>query len=150
MKDFEVRLSVFGKSSEIVKWINSTGKVPVEYENFKVWLSNQRKWIYDNYNYSESDFSHLLKDDGIFYIKRKAINSEDISFPKYEDKFYYEVNTNGNNELNSLIEEKVIFPSHIGLLKKISCTKTGEDYLTSMTSKYLDTDVKMAIEKLTC
>lgn len=148
MKDFEVRLSVFGKSSEIVKWLNTTGKVPVEYESFKVWLSNQRKWIYDNYNYTERDFSHLLKDDGIFYIKRKAINNEYISFPKDEDKFYYEVNTNGNKELNNLIEEKVIFPSHIGLLKKISCTKTGEDYLTSMTSKYLDTDVKMAIEEI--
>lgn len=148
MKDFEVRLSVFGKSSEIVKWLNTLGKIPVEYENFKVWLSNQRKWIYDNYEYSERDFSHLLKDDGIFYIKRKAINNEYISFPKDEDKFYYEVNTNGDKELNKLIDEKAIFPSHIGLLKKISCTKTGENYLTSMTSKYLDTDVKMAIEEI--
>ena len=148
MKEFEVRFSIFGKSSEIVKWLNSIGKVPVEYENFKVWLSDQRKWIYDNYNYSERDFSHLLKDDGIFYIKRKAINNEYISFPKDDDKFYYEVNTNGNKELNNLIEEKVIFPSYIGLLKKISCTRTGEDYLTSMTSKYLDTDVKMAIEEI--
>lgn len=43
MKDFEVRLSVFGKSSEIVKWLNSIDKIPVEYETFKVWLSNQRK-----------------------------------------------------------------------------------------------------------
>jgi len=61
MKDFEVKLSVFGKSSEIVKWMNTSGKIPVEYENFKVWLSNQRKWIYDNYEYSERDFNHLLK-----------------------------------------------------------------------------------------
>lgn len=148
MTDFEVRLSVFGKSSEIVKWLNSIYKIPVEYEDFKVWLSNQRQWIYDNYEYSERDFSHLLKDDGIFYIKRKAINNEYISFPKDEDEFYYEINTNGDKELNKLIDEKTIFPSHIGLLKKTICTKTGENYLTSMTSKYLDTDVKMAIEKI--
>lgn len=148
MKDFEVRLSVFGKSSEIVKWLNSTGKVPVEYESFKVWLSNQRKWIYDNYNYSEKDFSHLLKDDGIFYIKRKAINNEYISFPEDEDNVCYEVSINDDSELNKLFEEKVIFPSHIGLLKKLTCTKTGENYLTSMTSKYLDNDVKMAIEEI--
>jgi hypothetical protein len=148
MKDFEVRLSVFGKSSEIVKWLHSSDKIPIEYENFKVWLSNQRKYIYDNYKYSEKDFSHLLKDDGIFYIKRKAINNENISFPKNDDKFYYEINTNGDKGLNKLIEDKVIFPSHIGLLKKISCTKTGENYLTSTTSKYLDRDVKMAIEQI--
>lgn len=148
MKDFEIRLSVFGKSSEIVKWINTAEKIPIDYENFKVWLSNQRKWIYDNYKYSERDFSHLLKDDGVFYIKRKAINNEYISFPRDDDKFYYEINTNGDKELNKLIDEKVIFPSHIGLLSKISCTKTGENYLTSTTSKYLDSDVKMAIEQI--
>jgi hypothetical protein len=148
MKDFEVRLSVFGKSSEIVKWLTTKERIPIDYENFKDWLSAQRKWIYDNYKYSERDFSHLLKDDGIFYIKRKAINNENISFPKDEDEFYYEINTNGDKELNKLLEEKVIFPSHLGLLKKISCTKTGENYLTSNTSKYLDSDVKMAIEKI--
>lgn len=148
MEDFEVRLSVFGKSSEIVKWFNSVDKVPVEYEKFRIWLSNQRQWIYDNYKYSERDFSHLLKDDGIFYIKRETINYDYISFPHDKDRFYYEVNTNGNKELNNLIEEKAIFPSYSGLLKKVSCTKTGEDYFTSMTSKYLDTDVKMAIEEI--
>jgi hypothetical protein len=148
MKDFEVRLSVFGKSSEIVKWLNSIDKIPVEYETFKIWLSNQRKWIYDHYNYSERDFSHLLKDDGIFYIKRKAINNEYISFPEDENNVCYEVSINDDNELNKRFEEKVIFPSHIGLLKKITCTKTGENYLTSMTSKYLDSDVTMAIEEI--
>lgn len=148
MKDFEVRISVFGKSSEVVKWLNTKGKIPIEHADFKVWLSKQRKWIYDSYKYSERDFSHLLKDDGIFYIKRKAIKNENISFPKDEDKFYYEINTNGDKELNKLIEEKVIFPSHLGLLKKISCTKTRENYLTSTTSKYLDSDVKMAIEQM--
>ena len=147
MKDFEVRLSVFGKSSEIVKWLNTTDKIPIDYENFKVWLSNQRRWIYDNYEYCGRDFSHLLKDDGIFYIERTTINHEYISFPK-EDESYYEINTNGDKELNKLIEEKVIFPSHFGLLKKISCTKTGEDYFTSATSKYLDNYVKMAIEEI--
>ena len=46
------------------------------------------------------------------------------------------------------MDEKAIFPSHLGLLRKISCTKTGENYLTSTTSKYFDTDVKMAIEQI--
>lgn len=148
MKDFEVRLSVFGKSSEIVKWFDAMNNIPVDYENFKIWLAQQRKWIYDNYQYNERDFSNMLKDDGIFYIKRKTIDNNKISFPKDADELYYELKTDGDTELNKLINGKKIFPSHLGLLKKISCTKTGENYLTSTTSKYLDKDVKMVIEQI--
>jgi hypothetical protein len=148
MESFEIRLSIFGKSSEIVKWLNLNESIPIEYENFKKWLIQQRKWIYDNYDYKEKDFSFLLKEDGIFYIKRKAIKKEMISFPKEDDASYYQIKTNGNNELDKLIEEKTIFPSQLGLIKKATCTKTGKDYFTSETSKYLDNDVKMAIEKI--
>ena len=53
-----------------------------------------------------------------------------------------------NKETAQLIETKQIYPSKIGLIKKASCSKTGESYFTSNTSKYLDSDVKMVIEEI--
>jgi len=148
MEDFEVRLSVFGKSSEIVKWLNEFQTIPTDYENFRQWLINQRKWIYDNYNYLEKDFTHLLKSDGIFHIKRKPIDHDMISFPNDEDESYFEIRVKADMELDKFIKEKSIFPSRLGIIKKATCTKTGSDYFTSETSKYLDNDVKMAIERI--
>lgn len=147
MEDFETRLSIFGKSSEIVKWLNLNESIPIKYEDFKDWLGQQRKWIYDNYNYLEKDFSHLLKDDGIFYVKRTPIDSKLISFPK-NDENHYKINLKENQEIKKLLQDKQVFPSHFGLIKKASCTKTGEDYFTSQNSKYLDDDVNMAIEEI--
>jgi len=148
MEDFEVRLSVFGKSSEISKWLIENQNIPTEYELFKKWVFEQRKWIYNNYEYNEKEFTHLLKDDGIFYIKRKTIDHNIISFSDEEDITSYKIHTEGKEELNQLIENSVIYPSYLGLLKKITCSKTGENYLTSNTSKYLDKGVHMVIEKI--
>ncbi|PWK20012.1 hypothetical protein [Xanthomarina spongicola] len=148
MDDFEVRLSVFGKSSEILKWLIENQNIPTNYKLFKQWLFTQRKWIYNNYEYNEKEFTHLLKDDGIFYIKRKTIDNSIISFINKEDKSYYKINTQGKEDLKHLIENKIIHPSRLGLIEKITCSKTGENYLTSKTSKYLDKGVNMVIEKI--
>lgn len=145
MENFEARLSVFGKSSEIMKWLN-TIELPVKYEEFKIWIVQQRKWIYDTYEYSDRDFSHLLKDDGVFYIKRTPINSKMITFPNENDPEYYEIETKGSEQLNTLIEENIIHPSYATLLTDVICTKTEESYFTSDTSKYLDDDVTMGIK----
>lgn len=148
MQDFEVRLSVFGKSSEIVKWLNTFDTIPADYLNFRLWLIKQRKWIYDNYDYHEKDFTHLLKDDGVFYINRKLINHEMISFPDENNENYFEIKTTGDAELTKFIDEKTVFASYMGIINKAVCTRTGLDYLTSDTSKYLDNDVRMSIEKI--
>ncbi|MCK6609193.1 MAG: hypothetical protein L6Q46_12960, partial [Flavobacterium sp.] len=116
--------------------------------NFRQWLIKQRKWIYDSYNYLEKDFTHLLKNDGVFHIKRKAIKHEMISFPNEEDESYFEIKAKADTELDKFIKDKFIFPSYMGIIKKATCTKTGSDYFTSDTSKYLDSDVAMAIEKI--
>lgn len=143
LEDFEVRLSVFGKSSEIVKWIEINPNIPVNYEEFRVWLIKQKKWIYDNYNYTKKDFSHILKSDGVFYIKRKPIDNEMIVFNDETGS----IKINSNEEIDALIKEGAIFPSYFVLIKNAICTKTGEDYFKTDTSKYLDDDVQMLIEK---
>lgn len=148
MNDFEVRMSVLGKSSEIVKWLTQMDKIPVDYVEFKKWLVDQKEWIYNNYGYNGQDFFHLLKDDGIFYIKRVPINHEIVSFAEKDNQIYIKIATDNNPELKVLLDDGIIYPSKFGLLKKITCSKTGEDYLTSITSKYMDDDVKMVIEKI--
>lgn len=148
MKDFEVRLSIYGKSSEIVKWLNLNENIPVEYETFRKWLIEQRDWVNNNYEYIEKDFTHLLKSDGIFYIKRKSIDQNMVEFINENEIEYLKIKTNINDEIVQLVENKQIYPSKIGLIKKASCSKTGENYFTSNTSKYLDTDVKMIIEEI--
>lgn len=146
MESFETRLSVFGKCSEIIKWFLAAEPIPAKYEDFRVWTVQQRKWIYETYEYSDRDFSHLLKEDGVLYIKRTSIDSSMISFPNDDDPEYYEIETKGNKELNALIEENTVKPSYVTLLTEVVCTKTGENYLTSNTSKYMDEDVTMGIK----
>lgn len=148
MADFEMRLSIFGKSSEIFKWLTLNENIPTEYISFRKWLIYQREWLYQKYNYNERDFSHLLKDDGMLYITRKQIENDMISFSNKDDYINLEVNTKSDIALNEYIEAKDIVPSKLALIKQINCTKTGENYFTSKTSKYLDNDVKMAIEKM--
>lgn len=145
MEDFETRLSIFGKSSEIVKWLNTIEHIPVQYEEFRNWLIIQKKWISESYEYNDRNFSHLLKDSGVFYIKRTAINSDMVTFPNEDDPEYFEIEIKGNKQLSDLLDEKAIHPSYVTVLTDIVCMKTGENYLTSKTSKYLDEDVKMGI-----
>lgn len=148
MEAFEVRLSVFGKSSEIVKWLNENKNIPVDYQSFREWLQRQRKWIYERYEYRQNDFLHLLQQDGMFFIRRSTINPEMIRFPDENDHNYLEIVAKDDDKLAALMQEKKIFPSQLALINKVTCTKTGEDYLTSNTSKYFDEGVKMAIEKM--
>lgn len=124
------------------------GEIPVDYCEFKNWLVKQKKWIYNTYGYSDKDFFHLLKDDGIFYIKRVPINHEIISFEEKDNQVYFKIATHNNPELQDLLDNNCVHPSKIGLLKRITCSKTGENYITSETSKYMDEDVKMVIEKI--
>jgi hypothetical protein len=147
MDCFETRLSVFGKSSEIVKWLNLNKTIPTEHGEFKTWLEKQRNWIYENYEYSKKDYNYLLKADGVFYIKRKQIDREMISFSEDEDE-YLIINPKGDTDIKTHLDNKDIHPSHLGLIKTVSCSKTKENYLTSTTSKYLDQGVNMVIEKI--
>jgi hypothetical protein len=84
----------------------------------------------------------------VFHINRKGIKHELISFPNGEDESYFEIKAKAGTKLDEFIKDKFIFPSYMGIIKKATCTKTGFDYFTSETSKYLDSDVKMAIERI--
>jgi hypothetical protein len=148
MPEFEVRLSFFGKSSELMKWLKTHESIPVDYPTFKEWLKEQRQWICDTYEYRNNDCIGLVQEDGVFFIKRTGIEPAMIKFPDENDPNYFEINLDNNHELKELMDLKKIFPAHLGLIKKVTCSKTGENYLTSNTSKYLDEGVKMIVEKI--
>ena len=53
----------------------------------------------------------------------------------------------GENELAVACENRSIRVALGVLLEKVTCSKTGENYFQSQTSKYLDKDVVANIEK---
>ena len=147
MTNFEVRISIFGKSSQILKWLKINTTIPVSYEDFQKWLIEQKNWIYSQYTYREMDFFHLLREDGIFYIKRENILSDNITFSNQDGRESYQIQIENDEEISKLVENQEIFPSYLILINKATCSLTELDYFNSATSKYLDDNVNMIIEE---
>ncbi len=149
MGDKEVRLSVYGNLTEVLKWLELNSEIPIDHEDLRIWIEKQSKWISDSYNQSNEDFFELVKNDGVQYIKRKAIDSDWIrDLDIGEDGFRYNLQIpKTETELDKLIQDQKIFPSYSSILKKVTCSKTNTDYFTSTTSKFLDDDVVMIIEE---
>ncbi len=147
--DKEVRVSIFGKDSELATWLQQNPVIPIEHDLFRGWLEQQKKWLAKNYPSSNSDLISLLKFDGVQFIKRKMINHDLIRNIRFvgADINYEVAIPESDDKLVQLAVDERIFPSYMSFLEKVSCSKTKEDYFTSNTSKILDNDVKMNIEE---
>ncbi|MTG98814.1 hypothetical protein GJV76_11845 [Myroides sp. BIT-d1] len=150
MENFEVRLSVMGKSSEILKWMKSNSEIPTIYIDFKRWALLQQEWIYNNYAYQKKDYLHLLSNDGVFYLNRIQIQNEIINFQHFKnvDPSSHRLKEIEDIQLRDLVQKGELTSSYMGLLNTVLCTKTGTDYIESSTSKYLDDGVSMAISDI--
>lgn len=148
MEGFETRLSFFGKCTELLKWLQINSSLPVVHDDFLKWLEVQRKWIYENYNGNNKDFNHLLKTDGVLYIKRTPILPKDVKFFESEQEISYKLLIQENSEVGKLLSDGKLFSSHVVLIEEATCSKTKENYFTSATSKFLDEDVSMELRKV--
>ena len=149
MGDREVRLSVFGNISEIVKWLELNSEIPIERGDLKIWIKQQNKWLSENYEYYESNLFDIVKSDGIQYIKRRVINQNWIKNSHEESgklKFDLEI-PESEQDIHKEMTQGNIYPTYSAILKKVTCSSTGEDYFKSSTSKFLDNDVQMLIEE---
>lgn len=149
--DKELRISIFGKISEIIKWLKQNVEIPLEHEEFRSWLDKQNKWLSDNYEYqgNKPDLFDLLSNDGVIYIKRNSINPDwvtDLSADENGIKYKLEI-PKGHEGIFEAVSKKEIFPAFSSILTKVRCGKTNEDYFKSKTSKFLDDDVFAVIEK---
>ena len=147
----EVRLSIYGNIKEVIKWLKINQNIPLQREAFRLWLEQQNIWLSKNYNYQENnpDLFSLVKNDGVIYIKRNSINPEWITDLREDEKgLKYELQIpKGNEDLYEAIQQEKIFPSFSSIITKVKCGKTNEDYFKSQTSKFLDDDVFVIIEK---
>lgn len=149
--DKEVRVSIFGNITEIIKWLKQNSEIPLEREEFRSWLDKQNKWLSDNYEYQENkpDLFDLIKSDGVIYIKRNSINPDWITDLRKDEmgiKYKLEI-PKGNEDILEAVSKKEIFPAFSSIVTKVRCGKTNEDYFESKTSKVLDEDVHAIIEE---
>lgn len=149
--DKEVRLSVFGKSLEIVSWLNANRSIPIDYTNFRTWIEDQSVWLGKNYeaNFNKNDLFNLINRDGVIFIHRKTVDPDWIKFREdekgelgYELKFPKEY-----EELFAAVKEGYLQAGIIYVVEEALCSKTNTDYFLSDTSKLLDDDVSAVITK---
>ena len=85
----------------------------------------------------------MAQEDGTLFIKRDFKHNNLIKDVKVDEvglKFSVDL-SEMDVELKADFESGRLNPAHIILLKEIECSKTGNDYFTSTTSKYLDDTV---------
>ena len=149
--DKEVRFSIYGHISEVIKWLKENKTIPLEHEAFRSWLDQQNAWLSKNYDYQNNkpDLFGILNNDGVIYIKRQSINPDwitDLNEDEKGLKYKLEI-PDGNGELYEAIKRNQIFPAFSSIVIKVKCGKTNEDYFKSKTSKFLDDDVFAIIEE---
>jgi len=145
----EQRIAILGKIEEILKWLTYNNSIPIQRIDFREWLEKQKTWLHDNYPDSASrpDLFKLIKSDGVLYMKRKPV--ENISNVEAVDeslRFNIQFQQNESELFNAFNKGnlKVTFSN---LLEVVKCSKTGENYFTNDSSKYLDDDVFAEIHK---
>lgn len=143
-----ISISISGKICEILKWFEEIPVPPTERLEFRTWIDKAYDWL--SLNYSETDFQdliHMVEEDGTLYIKRDFTNSKHIKDIKTDEmglKFGVDIDEI-DVKLKADFESGRLTPAHVILLNQVKCSKTGEDYFSSTTSKYLD-DTIMIIE----
>lgn len=149
LEDKEVRLSAFGRVSELLRWLDESASIPENHEDFKVWVEKQSAWLGQTYD-TKTDSPHifdLISGDGVISIGRQMINSNWTDFSETETgELKCELTLPVDEaDLMEAIDNKEIGIAACYLVKKVRCSKTGEDYLHSKTSKILDDDVRAEV-----
>lgn len=148
LEDKEVRLSIYGRLTEINKWLLDNKEIPVDYPNFRSWVEKQGDWLRKGYERKESGpkMEDLISADGALFIRRRQVEQSWLQFRETNVGLEYEISfPKDATELFRAFEQGELRPSLYYLVEKAHCSKTGEDYFTSLTSKALDDDVTCVI-----
>lgn len=149
LNEKEVRLSVFGTLTEVASWMNTNREIPIDYDNFRVWVEEQSRWLRKHYeeNFNRHDLFDLTSRDGVIFMHRKTVEHNWITF-KENDKgeLGYQLRIpKKNDELFHAVKDGVLQVAVFFIVEKALCSKTDEDYFISDTSKLLDADVSAVI-----
>jgi len=143
MDEKEVCMSVMGHVSDLELWFNSYDDIPVEREQFKVWLEKQAVYIKANGRETPCPvLSEIIYDDGILYMKRRLVQRDAVlNFPDKKDLFNCELDFDKDkDDLAKTVKEGQLFIAPTMILKKMLCEKSGLDYTVSPYSVVLDDD----------
>jgi len=151
MEEKEVRLSVYGNINQVCKWLSFNQSIPDTHIEFRTWLESQKKWLTENYEDKNGypDLFDLVKRDGILYMQRNVIDDDWVDYEETDQGLRTKiVFPEKYSHLARLLSEGILQTAVSYIVRKATCSKTGGDYLSSMTSKYLDNDVKAIIEQV--
>lgn len=152
LEDKEVRVSSLGQVENLFNWISNFQYIPIERDNFKIWLDEQRTYL--NSTFEGSIDKPLLQDicqfDGVLYLKRKIVE------PKFNLEPFLDENTlscrfsipDNDEEKYKEIVNGNIRPVMSYIVKKAKCGISNQDYHRSPYSKILDDDAYMIVEKI--
>jgi len=152
LEDKEVRLSIFGKSTEIASWLKANLNIPIEYLEFRKWVEKQSVWLGKNYdaNFNKHDLFDLICRDGVIFMHRKTVDPDWITFKEnekgelgYELKFPKE-----NADLFTAVKKGNLQAGVFYIVEAAFCSKTKMDYFLSDTSKLLDEGVSAVITEV--
>lgn len=148
LNEKEVRLSVFGKVSEVNNWLLSNKNIPFEYSEFRKWVEEQNVWLSKTFKAAPNkpDLFNLVSGDGVIFIRRKIVHPNWINFKEGEKGLEYELTIpKEHDDLLNALKNQILSVAVFYIVEKAICSKTGEDYFLSGTSKVLDSDVSATI-----
>ncbi len=148
LEEKEVRLSIFGKASQLANWLTDNPKIPVEYAPFRKWIVQQSAWLRTNYQPNDGGpkISDLLSPDGVLFTRRRQVEQDWIRFNESEKGLTFELRfPKDATDLYNAVDRHELRPALYFVVEKAKCSKTGEDYFLSATSKVLDADVVAVI-----
>lgn len=151
MEGREVRLSVYGMLHETNRWLSKNQEIPVDHNKFRDWLEDQKKWLSENYEaqHNHPDLYNLVKRDGVIYIQRNVVDDAWVEFEETDVGLQHTITIpKGMDELSNALSEGTLHTSISYIVKEASCSKTDQNYFTSLTSKILDPDVVAIIKKV--
>ncbi|MDN5204593.1 hypothetical protein QQ008_24590 [Fulvivirgaceae bacterium BMA10] len=148
-----IKIAFSGHLSNIIDWLSSFhNQMKTDANEIEKWIENCSTYLnskYDDYQ-DQPDVFDLVKNDGTLYLKRISVPHNWLSKLEYTDKgLEYELTIpkNEGEELLNRIKEEEINIAYSYFVEKVTCSKSGEDYLTSTHSKVFDEEVVAIIEE---
>jgi hypothetical protein len=143
LEDKKVCMSVIGHVSDLSMWFNSFAHIPINRDQFKVWLTKQSTFIKQNGKVSPCPvLSKIIYNDGVLFMKRRPVQRDAVlTFPDKSNSMQCKLDLKeGKEDLANTLNSGQLFIAPTLILKKMICQKSGLDYTDSPYSVVLDDD----------
>lgn len=150
MESQQARISIFGHVIDLQKWIHSIKQIPVERNQFKIWLEEQALFLSKiTTSHKNPDLAEVIQYDGVLYVKRRSVNTDvNINYKNSNRGLEFEMKFDATqSDLLNAIKIKEVYPIGASIVQEITCAKDGLNYLDSPYSTFLDADAGQVVKK---